>query len=817
MKNTPVSQLVVKILYTLLLLFVVSLIFLGLYFQVLEKEKKEEILSELEHISNIINIHFDESYELIERELDLFSLSKDSENIFGRHEEILYSKKRGILRVSSGIDKEKFINFFESLKLLRGKNDFKNKILLLENDSFIKKYENTGFIIFAMAPLLNDSKKDLFLILFFSIKKFLKEHISDSFYKSEGKIFIFNKNKRIMSVLKFTGKNVAWDFPQKKDVKLLDDQNILKLSTTYKKNKNEEGKNIFTLYKWNEKFQVGFLTQIYQTKRYTYFHSMKSLFFIISAVIGIPIILILLFLLRNSYVFEKRLQITQENLRRAQEIAHVGSWIWHIRENKLIWSDEAYRIFALEPQQTQTTYNGFIGFVHIDDRESVEEAIKKTLEADVPFLVEHRIVRKDGKVRIVLEKGRLDRDAQNRPLRLIGVVHDITKFKKIERELRESRDELELRVQERTKELKKLTWALENSPDIIIITDLSGNIEYVNNKFSEVFEYLPEEVIGKNPSLLDAENMTKRDFDKMWKTILSRKTWNGEFYNKSKSGKRIWNFCSISPLIGEHGEITHFISANQDISELKKIEKNLEEAKVKAERASEARSIFLSSMTHELRTPLNAILGFSQLLSRDVQNPLSERQLSNLNQISVAGKHLLQLIDEVLDLSSIEAGQAKVVVDDILLEDIFTDLPTIILVLAHEKNIKVHFPNSFEKVLVRADPIRLKQAVVNFISNAIKYNRKNGEVTIAYERCENQNFVQIVIMDTGIGISKEDLGRIYEPFNRLGLERSNIKGSGIGLSITRKFVELMNGEIEIQSEKGIGTNVFLRIPLVSWE
>jgi CheY-like chemotaxis protein/HPt (histidine-containing phosphotransfer) domain-containing protein len=214
-------------------------------------------------------------------------------------------------------------------------------------------------------------------------------------------------------------------------------------------------------------------------------------------------------------------------------------------------------------------------------------------------------------------------------------------------------------------------------------------------------------------------------------------------------------------------------------------------------------------MSHELRTPLNAILGFSQLFEYDPS--LGKQRQSNARAIHNAGQHLLTLIDEILDLSRIEAGRIDFSIESVPLEAVIKDSLTWVADMADSRGISIDFnPEVFRGMLVEADTIRLKQVFLNLITNAVKYNHENGSVSIAGSRCEN-DCIRISITDTGPGIASDRLSDLFKPFNRLGAEFSGVEGTGIGLVITRQLVNLMDGELEVESSLGIGSTFTVQL------
>lgn len=257
------------------------------------------------------------------------------------------------------------------------------------------------------------------------------------------------------------------------------------------------------------------------------------------------------------------------------------------------------------------------------------------------------------------------------------------------------------------------------------------------------------------------------------------------------------------------------INLYRQLNEQKRFTEELERARDLAEHSSKAKTEFLSSMSHELRTPLNAILGFAQLLGNGKQ-PLAERQQRQVQQILRSGHHLLNLINEVLDLARIESGHIPVSLEPVKLQDVIDDTLEIIRSLAasHTIDLQVEM-NDTDDCFVEADYTRLKQILINLLSNAVKYNRPHGSVTLTCERREH--LLHISVSDTGIGISAEKIDLLFEPFNRLGAENSSIEGAGVGLALTRKLALLMQTDISVKSVEGEGSVFDFDLPLITVE
>lgn len=372
----------------------------------------------------------------------------------------------------------------------------------------------------------------------------------------------------------------------------------------------------------------------------------------------------------------------------SQQIAHVGSWDWDIISGTLTWTDEIFRIFGLQPQQFEANYDAFLKTIHPDDRDNVIIAVNASVEnPDIPYKIEHRIIRPDGSERNVEEAGLVYYNEANNPIRMIGSVHDITERKIAEKNLKESQIELENRVNERTADLEK--------------------------------------------------------------------------------------------------------------------------AKLVAENANKSKSKFLSRMSHELRTPLNAILGFTQLLELELENDMLK---DYVKEISNGGTLLLELINDILDISRIEAGKLDLSMQAVSISDMVNDCFSLMGPLATQRNIRLTNNIKNNMFLIRVDPIRFKQILLNILGNAIKYNKQKGTVTIKCLQREinGGNWVKIEIQDTGEGIADKDIPLLFTPFERLGNE--SIEGTGIGLSLTKRLTDLMGGNIGVNSTVGVGSLFWLEFP-----
>lgn len=386
-------------------------------------------------------------------------------------------------------------------------------------------------------------------------------------------------------------------------------------------------------------------------------------------------------------------------------------------------------------------------------------------------------------------------DHQGNPTGLVGIGRDITEMKKAENQI------------------KKLTKSIEQSPSSIVITDIQGNIEYVNPMFSEISGYSKDEVIGKNPRILKSGEMPAEVYSQMWNTIKAGEVWRGEFLNRKKNGELYWEWATMTSIKNEDGEITNYLSIKEDISLRKQMEADLIIAKNKAEESDHLKSAFLANMSHEIRTPLNSIIGFSELLS-DSDFEIDEKK-EFIQHIISNGNSLLNIISDIMDISRMESGQVTIRESQIHVNKFITRIKEQFSIKFAETNVefKLEIPNSKEKIFILADTDRLSQIFTNLISNALKFTTQ-GFIQIGYQ--VKGDMVEFCVTDTGIGIPADFHDKIFDRFRQV--ESSNTRkygGNGLGLAITRNLVELMGGKIWIESESGKGSSFYFVLPLFS--
>ncbi|MGM0642376.1 MAG: PAS domain S-box protein [Thermodesulfobacteriota bacterium] len=356
------------------------------------------------------------------------------------------------------------------------------------------------------------------------------------------------------------------------------------------------------------------------------------------------------------------------------------------------------------------------------------------------------------------------------------------------------------------RQIKKLSQAVEYSPASVIITDIHGTIEYVNPKFTRVTGYSYDEVIGENPRILSSGHQTKAYYEELWETLLSKKEWKGEFINRKKNGEIYWESASISPIIDENGNIINFVALKEDITELKTLMQDLKEAKEKAESATRAKSDFLATMSHEIRTPMNAILGMGRLA---LDSGLSEPENTYVGNILSAADSLLSIINDILDLSKIEAGKMEIVPVEFRINSVIEKIFNVMKFKAAEKGLELvyRFDRDVPWVM-KGDSTRLGQVLMNFVNNGVKFT-ESGQVSVSVKKVHESGSgitLKFSVRDTGIGMTDHQVSMLFQPFTQVnGTMSRKYGGTGLGLVIARRLVERMGGEISVESSPAKGS------------
>jgi len=438
------------------------------------------------------------------------------------------------------------------------------------------------------------------------------------------------------------------------------------------------------------------------------------------------------------------------------------------------------------------------------------------------------LIKTDGTpVPVILRSKEVNFEGYN--YEIISIL-DITDRKMMEDKIQEARFQLECKVEERTKELAnankilqkeiiekeiaqkeilKLISAINQSNSLIIITDLNFNIEYVNSAVVKKTEYLEKELIGQNLFLINSNKTTKEKISFIKEKLQSGKNCTQDLINKTKNGKFFWVRANFSPVINSEGKIINYISVQEDITQQKEYELQLIYSKEKAEKSEKAKSILLANMSHEFRTPLISILGFGEFLELELTE---NEHIEMAKAIRTSGKRLLNSLDSILLLSELESTELSFSLKE---EDI---IPTIQKTLnnfkseAQKKSVELKFETNFDAFVTKTDSKYLSVILHHLIDNAIKFTNQ-GEVVVKLSFDEANKKISLSVKDTGIGISEKDQQIIFEAFKQAseGYSR-DYEGFGLGLTIAKKMVQLLNGEIIVKSTPKVGSIFTVILP-----
>ncbi len=534
---------------------------------------------------------------------------------------------------------------------------------------------------------------------------------------------------------------------------------------------------------------------------------------------------------------EEALRRSEACLAEAQRLTHTGSWALDVASGKYNYvSEEDFRIFGFDPQAGLPTREAFLRRIVPEDRNRVEESFQKSLRERVNTFVEYRIVRPDGTIRDIYTIRHPVLNDVGEVVQMVGTSIDITERKRTEEELRKHREHLEDLVKQRTEELAVLNQLVYGSLE-------SGEVGalWIDFKEADTLHALDNTagMLGLKPDPTGAKTYKLSSWTNLFTDTAvafpdyapiieeARERLLGAISGKYKNYRAVYPLAMPDGSLkwidaraeiakrGDYGQALLMTGTLIDITRLKQAEADLAEAKARAEAANRAKSTFLANMSHELRTPLNAVLGFSRLLKND--SDVTPHQQETLDVVVRSGEHLLNLINNVLDMAKIESGRVALKESEVDLNQLLHEMQSLMGVGAVEKGLRFaleHDPDLPRFVTVDAG--KLRQVLLNLLGNAIKYTDSGGvklRARLASLHGSEKAKVRFEVEDSGRGISQEDCQRIFFPFVQLGDQAPAQAGTGLGLAICKQHVELMGGKIGVTSQPGKGSVFYFEIPV----
>ncbi|QLC48814.1 PAS domain S-box protein [Methanolobus zinderi] len=373
-------------------------------------------------------------------------------------------------------------------------------------------------------------------------------------------------------------------------------------------------------------------------------------------------------------------------------------------------------------------------------------------------------------------------------------------------QLKEQINELNRALRALQESEEKYRTYVNISPSPIFVMNLQGSLVDVNPAASRITGYSREEIL--NMSLSDfLMPFNREQYIQLFRSLNEKGDLSGEFPFVNRDDDIIYMEVNAVRIPGNR-----FLAICMDVTEKKKAEDKILQAKIAAENANRTKSEFLANMSHELRTPLNSIIGFSDVLLNEVAGEVNEQQYRYLNHISQSGRHLLNIINEILDISKIESGKITLHREKVSLPEVYEEVYSNLKYLADNKNIEIDVSTNSYTSCVYADRAKLKQILYNLVGNAIKFTENGGNIRIDTEN--GDKFVRISVTDTGIGINREDMKKLFTPFVQLDSSKSRrYEGTGLGLALSRELVELHEGNIWAESEPGKGSTFTFTLPV----
>ncbi len=487
------------------------------------------------------------------------------------------------------------------------------------------------------------------------------------------------------------------------------------------------------------------------------------------------------------YELAESFNTTSEQLKLAVDLGNIAIWRHDIRLNRIFYNEKAFEVLGILPRPEGLALDEVRALIHPDDIPRVVATASESLNTERPVDMEARYRRADGSYRYVLTRRVVRRNADNEPIEYLGVALDVTeqvaetrRAQELARRLEVAASAAGLGIWSREPDRERGEWNAQ-------MFEMIGRPQSLG--VPKRHEWLNEVVHPDDRERMRTAHAELRATEDV--------TVEHEYRIVRPDGEVRWVVSRARHEKRESGPVQFGIAI--DVTE--------RQEKLVAQRESQAKSEFLARMSHELRTPLNAVLGFAQLLKLDPALAGSA-SLAKVRHIQSAGEHLLSLINDVLDISSLESGEVKLDLRPVRLAEVLQEARALLEPAAREAGVNIELDAT--AAVVRADRTRARQVVINLLSNAVKYNTARGHVRVSVH--DDGDATVLAVTDTGRGMTRQQMAHLFEPFNRLGVEREGIEGAGVGLSVVKALVERMGGSVRVESTPGAGSRFEVRLP-----
>jgi PAS domain S-box-containing protein len=506
--------------------------------------------------------------------------------------------------------------------------------------------------------------------------------------------------------------------------------------------------------------------------------------------------------LRQSETEQKavlsELEEARSTLRMAVDSAGLGLWELDVQTG-LAWWDARTREVLGRPGQGWVPAEEAASVIHPEDAASALETFARTVApgSDDTYRIDKRIVRPDGTVRWTVWTALLRRAEDGAPLRLVGMLDDVTEIHDSRERLRESEERFRLMAEA----LPQIVWTA--GPD--------GTVDFFNERWREFTGTAREAGVGNGWRMIVHEEHEAATVEAWQRAVRTGEPYDVEHLIRRADGEYRWLLSRGVPLRDKGGNVVRWFGTATDIHEQKLAEAELRDARDAAEAASRAKSRFLAVISHELRTPLTAIIGFADLLETGVLGPLEKQQRESLGRITASSWGLVQIIDEILTFSTAEAGHEQVRPQVLDVVDLAGGVASLFQLQAARQGLQLEFSTSSPRLSLLSDAGKVRQILINIVGNALKFTDQ-GRVSLEVRAAAN-GAVEVLVRDTGPGIPAEQHDLIFEPFTQADQSSTRVKGgTGLGLAVSRRLARLLGGDVTVESVPGQGSTFRLWLP-----